>query len=469
VIERPPTLERLLRPVEPITLDRSPVREGVAQWLEGPDGWRLLATPRTDGNGVRGDEIERFLLPSGATVRATATVDGALALPFDLDEAYRNYVTEAWREGARLRQLSARQLKVYYRVKRLLPREFWLAVRRRYIRAGKRPAFPAWPLEQGVERLTRFYALCLLVASGRGEAAFQWFWPSGHHAALALTHDVESEPGLRLALELADLEEERGFRSSFNVVGAQYPVDHGILRELRARGFEIGVHGLRHDRSLFSSRSEFERQLPCLATTAERFVAAGFRSPATHRVVEWLSELPVAYDCTVPHSDPYEPQPGGCCSLWPFSLGEVVELPYTLPQDHLLFTLLGERSADSWVTQAEAIERRFGLIQCLSHPDHGYLGDPDKRAIYRDFLDHMAGRDRVWKALPREIANWWRLRDAGATRAPEQRLGTMSRSSSPEYAVLTPPPARVSTQTATARGVHNGSSRSSSWQPAADL
>ena len=66
---------------------------------------------------------------------------------------------------------------------------------------------------------------------------------------------------------------------------------------------------------------------------SERFAAVRFRSPATHRVHAWLPELPIEYDCTIPHSDPYEPQPGGCCSLWPFFLGgSVVELPSTLPR-----------------------------------------------------------------------------------------------------------------------------------------
>src|SRR5205823_1135691 len=161
--------------------------------------------------------------------------------------------------------------------------------------------------------------------------------------------------------ELADVEEAYGFRSSFNLVRADYPIDDGILRELRARGFEIGLHGLHHDRSLFASRDAFEQQLPQLAEAARHLEAEGFRSPSTHRVVEWLPELPVSYDCSVPHSDPYEPQPGGCCSLWPFFLGSLVELPYTLPQDHTLFTLLRAGSVDLWLSQVDAIEQRFGL------------------------------------------------------------------------------------------------------------
>ncbi|MGZ4317104.1 MAG: hypothetical protein ACXVRS_14930 [Gaiellaceae bacterium] len=68
-----------------------------------------------------------------------------------------------------------------------------------------------------VSRLLRFYARCLLQAFDLEEIEFAWFWPPGYDAALILTHDVERENGLPLALEIADLEEELGFRSSFNL------------------------------------------------------------------------------------------------------------------------------------------------------------------------------------------------------------------------------------------------------------
>jgi hypothetical protein len=162
---------------------------------------------------------------------------------------------------------------------------------------------------------------------------------------------------------------------------------------------------------LFASRASFDAQQAQLARFAESLDASGFRSPSTYRVFDWLAELPFLYDGSIPHSDPFEPQPGGCCSLWPFFIGGLVELPYTLPQDHTLFTLLGHRTADLWITQATRIEKEHGLIHCLSHPDRGYLGAPNRRALYAEFLRQMNERTRVWKALPVEVASWWRLRD----------------------------------------------------------
>ena len=430
-------LNRLLGPESEEIIDSFP-GDGGATWLTA-GAWRVFARPRLTG-APTGEEIERFLLPTGQAVSAVLDKrQGGAWVPFDLDEAYRNYVMENWRRGVRTRSLTSAQLRAYYAAKRLIPRRLQLAARRAYTKWLGFPEFPSWPLDESVELLLRFYALCLLVGADVETMPFRWFWPRDFPAAMILTHDVESAEGLRLALDLADLEEERGFRSSFNVVASWYRVDHGVLHELRGRGFEIGLHGLRHDHSLFNSRSGFQRQLPEIANAVRAFDAQGFRSPSTHRVHEWLGELPVQYDCSVPHSDPFEPMPGGCCTLWPYFIGEVVELPYTLPQDHTLFTLLRRKSAAPWLAQVEAIERRHGLIQCVTHPDPGYLGSPDNRALYTELLDALAAKTNLWKPLPRELADWWRQRDAGAP-AENVSYGVIQKDVEGPFATLEPPP-----------------------------
>jgi peptidoglycan/xylan/chitin deacetylase (PgdA/CDA1 family) len=412
----------LLRPLEAVRADPEPWLASGAAVEAGarPDGrrtelvsqgWHVFASAVRDGNRP-GDEIASFTLPGGGSVSASLDPHTtSLFVPFSFADVLHGYLAEEWVESASPRRLSARQLNLFYRIRRFVPRSLQLATRRRLVRWQGVPEFPAWPVDLSVSRLLRFYVFCRLTAQGKKEMRFRWFWPGSFTAALILTHDVESAEGLRLAVDVADLEEDLGFRSSFNL-GAWYPADPGIVRELKARGFEIGVHGLRHDRSLFSSRASFEAQQPRLARFAKSLDAAGFRSPSTYRVFEWLAELPFSYDGSIPHSDPFEPQPGGCCSLWPFFIGPLVELPYTLPQDHTLFALLEHRTNDLWITQAAKIEAEHGLIHCLSHPDHGYLADPGRRALYAEFLQRMATRQRVWKALPAEVASWWRLRDA---------------------------------------------------------
>jgi peptidoglycan/xylan/chitin deacetylase (PgdA/CDA1 family) len=385
-------------------------RDDTATWLVG-EGWRVFARPARElVSGGR--EIAQFELQGGDALSAGYDpARNSVFLPFSPAEAYANYLKEVWKTSSPKRGLSSRQLNAFYRVKRFIPRRLQIKARQMFIRREGLPEFPRWPFDSSVSQLLRFYAFCVLLARGEREAEFRWFWPSAYKAALILTHDVEDAEALPLAVELADLEQEHGFRSSFNL-GAWYDVDPGIIRELTARGFEIGMHGLRHDRSLFASREAFDAQLPELAKLAARLGAEGFRSPSTYRVFDWIAELPISYDGSIPHSDPFEPQPGGCCSVWPFFIGDVVELPYTLPQDYTLFTLLAHRSPSLWLEQVDRIVSEHGLIHSLSHPDRGYLGDPDKRARYREFLIALSERDEIWKPLPRELAAWWRTRDA---------------------------------------------------------
>jgi hypothetical protein len=409
---------------------------------------RLLALvhPPAAGEGdvatVAGTQLARLPLPRSGYLTAYGTRTGEVEhTPFSPDEAYRRYISETWSEAPRMRSLPPSLLNTFYRVKRFVPRSAQLSARRVLMRWQGVPAFPRWPLDTSVSDLLRFYAFCRLRCLGLEQAEFSWFWPEGFAAALVLSHDVEGESGLRRAIELADLEQEFGFRSAFNF-GGWYTIDPGLLRELADRGFEVGVHGLRHDRSLFASREAFVAQLPELAALAERLGAVGFRSPSVHRVFEWMGELPFLYDCSVPNSDPWEPQPGGCCSVWPFFNGPLIELPYTMPQDHALFTLRGDRSPELWIDVAGQIEREFGLIQVISHPDDGYLGDTDKRGYYAEFLAAMTERNGLWNALPRDVATWWRTRadGAGASR------GTIRIGAEPDHVIFEPAPTERVTQ-----------------------
>ncbi len=433
-------LERLLAPLHPVPIADGSIAPaggaapaircssgtGAAEWLH-LDGWRLYAAPQLAG--AAGDSVVATLRgESGRALHIERAHDGAgISVPFSLAEAYENYVTERWAQGTGQRRLPPAALNVFYLLRRAIPRGAQLAARRLLIRWQGSPAFPRWPFDDSVGGLLALYARCCLEASGAEELPFRWFWPGRHRAALILTHDVESAAGLRNALAIADIEEQHGMRSSFNIVGSWYTIDWGIVDELRARGFELGVHGILHDRSLFSGREEFERQLPMLTAFRERLRASGFRSPATHRVDDWLPELPFDYDCTIPLTDPYEPQPGGCCSPWPFFLGDIVELPYTMPQDHTLFTLLRERDISVWLRQIEALERSYGLVQCVTHPDPGYLGEPENRRRYTELLDALATREELWRALPRDVAAWWRRRDAGESREEEASVGVCAR------------------------------------------
>ena len=49
----------------------------------------------------------------------------------------------------------------------------------------------------------------------------------------------------------------------------------------------------------------------------------------------------------------------------------------------MVFTLLGHRTIDIRQVEVERLERSYGLIQCLTHPDPGYLGEPANEGSIR--------------------------------------------------------------------------------------
>jgi len=359
---------------------------------------------------------DRAAITSWREARWTALEDRAGILSArDAGGWYELLVRERWREEKSTGGLPSVALDLFSRIKRFIPRSLQLGMRRRLIRRQGHPVFPEWPFEGAGADLVRIAIADALLERGADTVRFPWFWPDGARAAVTLTHDVESADGLSRAPVIAGWEEKRGFRSSFNVVSDWYPIDMEQVTQLADRGHEIGSHGIHHDRSLFASRDSFERQLPLLREAAERLGAVGFRSPATHRVVEWLPELPFSYDCTMPHSDPYEPIPGGTATAWPFFHGDVVELPYTASQDHTLFNLLGHHDCTVWREQLAQVIACNGLFQTITHPDSEYLGQPVIADAYRELLDAIVHEDDVWVALPRDVADWWRRRRAGLT------------------------------------------------------
>jgi hypothetical protein len=348
----------------------------------------------------------------GAEASVWSDDQGSLLLPFDPDEIVRNFRSERYlgiTEQSSLARLIALGRAAYYRVRPLLPRSLQIAMRRAFTRVQDRASFPRWPTEPA---LHDFCELILRLFAGVAGCRVPWIapWPSGFESALVLTHDVETAAGVRDLTLLRDAELAAGYRSSWNFVPERYRTDDAIVRNLLADGFEVGVHGLRHDGSDLGSRRKLEERLPAMRGYAERWSASGFRSPATQRVYEWMPLLGFDYDSSYPDTDRYEPQAGGCCSWLPFFNEDLVELPITLPQDHTLFVILRRSDEKTWVEKAEFLRRRGGMALLITHPD--YMTGPALLAAYARFLAHFAGDETVWKALPREVAAWWRRRAA---------------------------------------------------------
>jgi peptidoglycan/xylan/chitin deacetylase (PgdA/CDA1 family) len=234
-------------------------------------------------------------------------------------------------------------------------------------------------------------------------------WPDDYQLSVSLTHDVETEQGVKLVSNLAALEEKYGFRSAWNFIPYKYQVDPGLIRDLKDRGHEIGVHGYNHDGRLFESKRTFDWRTGPINKALEQYESVGFRAPMVHRNLIWLQALNVDYDASCFDIDPFQAMPGGVGSVWPFLAGKFVELPYTLPQDHTLLVSLRETTSRIWEEKLKYLRSLAGMAMLVTHPD--YLDVPERLRVYESFLEHLQSQSQCWFALPNEITQWWRQRD----------------------------------------------------------
>jgi len=310
--------------------------------------------------------------------------------------------------------------KLYYGIKPLIPRSLRLGLRSWVTLQKRQLVGNVWPILRGSET-----------------APQDWpGWPNGKQFAFVLTHDVETDRGVCNCPPLMQLEAELGFRSSYNFIPeGDYRVSKQLRDELTSKGFEVGVHDLHHDGKLYSSRHGFAQKAQRINDYLREWGAVGFRSGFMLHNLEWLSELDALYDASTFDTDPFEPQPDGVGTIFPFwvrrneSNGDIkkhdlnngqneqrprgyVELPYTLPQDSTVFLLLRERHPDIWFQKLDWIARHGGMALLNVHPDYVCFHESSVSrgefpvSRYSEFLKYVQTRyqGQFWQALPREVA-----------------------------------------------------------------
>ena len=115
------------------------------------------------------------------------------------------------------------------------------------------------------------------------------------------------------------------------------------------------------------------------------------------------------YDASCFDVDPFQPMPGGAKSIWPFRAGKFIEVPYTLPQDHVLFITLAERSNAIWRKKTEWLIQQRGMACLITHPD--YLLDKRLLGYYEDFLRFLRAKTGYWHGTPASLVEWWKARE----------------------------------------------------------
>jgi hypothetical protein len=308
--------------------------------------------------------------------------------------------------------------RIYYGLKPFVPQFLRTAIRRMLAMRLRRQVGDVWPIMPGSER-----------------APENWpGWPGNKKFAFVLTHDVEGEAGLGRCRSLMELERDLGFCSSFNFIPeGSYRVPVELRQELTANGFEVGIHDLKHDGHLFSSRRKFTRRAARINAYAREWGASGFRSGFMLRNLDWLHDLDVQYDASTFDTDPFEPQPQGRHTIFPFWVPNpngdsiryqrsaiksfskgYIELPYTLPQDFTLFVLLQEKTPEIWMRKLDWIAQHGGMALVDVHPDYLCFDGASTTsreypvAHYKSFLEYVSQHyeGAFWNTTPRKVAQF---------------------------------------------------------------
>ena len=345
------------------------------------------------------------------------TANGSsVQLPFDPAQVVHNLCYEVYLDPAQgIRTITANGIvrNMYYMARPLMPVPVRKHLQRFYFRGWEKVSFPRWPVDTTVESIFE-QLLVLSMKSGKvNRVPFIWFWPDGAPSCTLLTHDVETSAGRDFCPKLMDLNDSFGVKASFQVVPEErYTVPQALLDCIRRRGFELNVHDLNHDGHLTRNRQEFIRRAEQINRHARRFGSLGFRSAMLYRNIDWYDALDFSYDLSVPNVAHLDPQRGGCCTVLPFFIGKILELPVTMTQDYTLFHILGDYSIKLWKEQIALIREKHGLIHAIVHPD--YIIDPQGRRVYSELLAYLCelrAQGETWIALPNEVDAWWRLRN----------------------------------------------------------
>lgn len=296
--------------------------------------------------------------------------------------------------------------RIYYTIKPLVPRRLQIFLRRQIVLYKRKKYAHIWPIDPDAD------------TSPEGWPG----WPENKKFALVLSHDVDTQKGHDNCHKLMEIEEELGFRSSFNFVPERYNVSESLRKELINRGFEVGVHGLNHDGRLFLSEHVFNERAKRINYYLKEWDSKGFTSPSMHHNLNWMHALNISHSTSTFDTDPFEPQPDAVGTIFPFwvpnssILKGYVELPYTLPQDHALYVIMKEKNIDIWKKKLDWIAEKGGMALVNTHPD--YINFNERIVgleeyfvkYYRAFLEYVKTiyKDQCWHVMPNEIASFWK-------------------------------------------------------------
>jgi peptidoglycan/xylan/chitin deacetylase (PgdA/CDA1 family) len=348
---------------------------------------------------ITGVPFERLAWAVGRHVSLPARVVAAVAGSADVDQLdlrdpslpSMNGLAADLRLRAAFTDSPPHSTRVPFSYHRVPPRIRWYIARQIGKRLRHRESewarFPGWPIDLSADFVSDW------LSDAEAETAGE--------TPVLVTHDIDSAEGLRhLVDHFLPLEEATGARSTSFVVPCAWPLDHGLLREVVARGHEIGVHGYDHsNRTPFLPPAERRQRLRQGYATLTPYGPAGYRAPSLVRTEGLIGDLSdhFLYDSSIPTSGgPFPTFNNGCATARPFMIGRTLEIPITMRRDgtSLFLGYSPAQISRLWIVDADALSTARGTVVLLTHCEKRFSGNPAMLTAYQEFLEYIAGARR---------------------------------------------------------------------------
>ena len=380
---------------------RVPVRPGVGATIHA-----LTYDPK-------GDRCEPALDVGKTTILWRISGTRTHLLSIDLVSEYRRLLYDGIDDTPSFRFRIVSKLPLSYNT---IPR----FVRNRVFRSSRESAKNVEDKIGTLEALRAIF-LATIVSVATAPIPRLGFWRPGKQYAVALTHDIETRYGFEYgAPQLAKVERQLGFRSTWNMPSERYAIPLGVALDLANNG-EVCGHDTLHDGrlALLPPNDQVLRLQRC-RLRLESLVSAtvrGFRAPLlqhTRNLLAAVAKAGFEFDSSVPSWEPLSPtslKPHGVPTIFPFWAEGVLEIPVSLPQDHQFLRVLQHtpsETVDRLLELSRWIKELGGACIVLVHPDYEF-GRPENEGHYQRLLESFLS-DKCDVMTLGEIADWWDTR-----------------------------------------------------------
>ncbi len=360
---------------------------------------------------VKGDVLA-WLCKDGRKYPAVVRQSGKIIFNFDIEQTITRILREQYL--AKKRPLMSRLPFHHHRFPASV--RVWVLKTLNKLKQGK-VVFPSWPADNSVD-LLRFMFMQAFQLVSKEQLKKTKKWPLDVKSIVCLSHDVDTIDAARNIEKVAFIEEEFNLKSTWFITGNKLSQSKKTLNYLHDNGNEIALHGHNHDFKLpFLKIEEIEQRLKIYRVYMEDYNMTGFRSPGMLRTTELLKVLATyfRYDSTFVDTERYSfTTPGeGCCTVFPFNVGPLLEIPVTLPMDISLAVagLSEQQMLELWLRKIRLIKQIGGVAVLNTHTDSHLSAQPSMLKIYQKLLDTISQDKSLKVATLNKVAGYWKRRD----------------------------------------------------------